>query len=92
MVMYVRNDILDIKVFEQIKIFGEVIREQFIEPALTTRYSLRRTISKEMERRIVRIEEEKRIALNELSNYEGFVKKFGAEKAFREYKKETAVG
>lgn len=91
MIMYVREDILDIKLFEQIKISGETIREQFVEPATTTRWAVRRAVNKEMENTIVRLKEETKITLNALSDYEGFVKKFGVEKAFKEYQKEISI-
>lgn len=91
MIMYVREDILDIKLFEQIKISGETIREQFVEPTATTSWAVRMAVNKEMENTIVQLKENAKTVSSVLHDYECFIRKYGAEKAFKEYQKEISI-
>jgi hypothetical protein len=84
--MLVREDIYDVQLFEQLYLNDEVVREQYIEPVNTLQWSIRMAVSKEMEKRIESLGEANEMLSGEVAQYESFVKKYNAQKTFKEFK------
>lgn len=85
MVMFVRNDLYDVKIFEQTMLNGELVKEEYIEPAQTTRWSISNAVNRDMEKKIESLQETNSILMESIEKYEAFIKKYNAEKMFKEF-------
>ena len=85
MVYYVNDTILDIKLFEEIILDNETIRESYIEPKSTTSYSMKTFINKNLYKQ--NDENLKQLDNLETENnlYKQFIKQYNSEKLFNEF-------
>jgi len=89
MVWLVNDSILDIKLFEEIILDGETIRESYIEPKNTTSYSLKTTINKHLYEDKGKAEKQVETLETENNLYKQFLKQYNSEKTFLEYAKQN---
>lgn len=82
---FVNEEILDIRMFEQILVDGVLQREAIVEATATLRYYLRSNVNKQMEREIGSLQS--RLDDLEVSNgmMHGFIKSYHAEDLLKEY-------
>lgn len=85
MVYLVRSDIYDVKLFEEIILDGETVRESYIEPTNTTAYSLKIAINKNLYKQ--NDENLKQLDNLETENnlYKQFIKQYNSKKLFNEF-------
>jgi len=89
MVYLVRSDIYDVKLFEEIILDGETIRENYIEPTSTTAYSLKNAVNKSMYEMKSKAEKQVETLETENNLYKQFIKQYNSEKLFNEYMKQN---
>ena len=91
MVYSVNDTILDIKLFEEIILNNETIRESYIEPKSTTSYSMKTFINKNLYKQ--NDENLKQLDNLETENnlYKQFIKQYNSEKLFNEFIKSNIV-
>lgn len=77
--------IFDIRLFEEVIVNGEVVRESHIEPNVTTMYHLRRTFGDEQIRLLDRLQHQLNDQLNLIERYDAFIKSYHAEDAFKKF-------
>lgn len=80
-----RNDVYDYKLFEEISVDGKPVREAYIEPHSTTFWTMRNNLNREMNQSNTKLRESISAISKELECYKAFIKKYHAEKAFKEF-------
>lgn len=88
-VWLVNDSILDIKLFEELILDGETIRESYIEPKSTLSYSLKTWVNKNLYENNVKNETKIETLETENNLYKLFIKQFNAEKTFNDYLKQN---
>lgn len=88
MVRYIQENTYDIKLFEEVRVNGETVLEQNIEPSATTKWYLRKTINDNINRRNEHLENENDLLKKESNEYRTFLKAMNAEESFKYWKKE----
>lgn len=78
--LYYDDTVLHVMLFEQIILNNEIILEQCKDMTGTS------ILPQDVQKRVNRIEEDNKILLNELKQYQEFIKKYKAEKLFNEFK------
>lgn len=73
------------RLFEQVVLDGEVIRESWIEPASTLLYSLRTTFHDESIREVCDLRKLTEENAKEIDNYKAFIKSIRAEENFKNF-------
>ena len=87
MTWYVNENCYLIQMMEEIVLNGETILENPIEPASTTKWSMRQGIDKEINNRL-RSAENKAKEMEKINDlYKTFIERLGAKKLFEEYLK-----
>lgn len=89
MIYLVRDDILDVKLFEEILLNDETIQERYIEPNSTTAYSIKTWVNKSLHDMKSKAEKQVEILETENNLYKQFIKQFNAENTFNEYMKQN---
>jgi hypothetical protein len=89
MVWLVNDRIYDIKLFEQILLDNEIVRESYIEPKNTTAYSLKTAINKGLYDNLGKAEKQVETLETENNLYKQFMKQYNTEKTFFEYAKQN---
>lgn len=85
-VRYIQEDIYDIKLYEEVRMDGETILEQNIEPAAITKWSLRTIVNEKLYRRNEHLENENDLLEKENREYRAFLKAMSAEESFKNWK------
>jgi len=88
MVYLAKDDILDIKLFEEILLNNETIRESYIEPSSTTAYYLKNTINKSLYETQSKSQKLAEALQNENNMYKAFVKQVGCDKMLNDFIKQ----
>ena len=89
MVRYIQENTYDVKLYEEVRVNGETVLEQNIEPLATTKWYLRKTINDNINRCNERLENENNLLVKENEEYRAFLKAMNAEETFQSWKKKT---
>ena len=89
MIYLVRSDIYDVKLFEEIILDGETVRESYIEPTSTTAYSLKIAIDRNMYEQNSKTQQQVETLEAENNLYKQFMKQYNSEKLFNDYMKQN---
>lgn len=89
MVRYIQENTYDVKLYEEVRVNGETVLEQNIEPLATTKWYLRETINDNINRCNERLENENDLLVKENEEYRAFLKAMNAEETFQSWKKKT---
>lgn len=79
------NTIYDVKLFEQVLLDGEVVRESWIEPSPTVLHSLHQTFGVEHTNELYNLRRQKQSQIEMLGKYEAFIKAYHAEENFKKF-------
>lgn len=81
------NQTFDCKLFEQIELNDEIVREKYIELDNTIKYSIGTLLNKDRESKLKMQEQKISELLEELTAYQSFAKVYKIEEQFKEFKK-----
>lgn len=85
MIQFFYEKCYDVKMFEDIKLDGKTIRESYIEPGNTFSYTLRKIINNAATAEIDKLRSTVESLEKEIETYSEFIKKYNAEKFFRDF-------
>lgn len=88
LIRYVQENTYDIKLYEEVRLNGETILEQNIEPSATTKWYLRESVNDNLNKRNECLENENDLLEKENEEYRAFLKEYHAEETFKNWKKE----
>lgn len=88
LVRYIQENTYDIKLYEEVRVDGETVLEQNIEPSATTKWNLRKSVNDNLDRRNEYLENENDLLEKENEQYRAFLKEYHAEETFKNWKKE----
>lgn len=88
LVRYIQENTYDIKLYEEVRVDGETVLEQNIEPSATTKWNLRKSVNDNLDRRNEHLEEENDLLEKENKEYRTFLEAYHAEETFKNWKKE----
>ena len=88
LIRYVQENTYDIKLYEEVRLDGETILEQNIEPSASTKWSLRKAVNDNMNRWNENLVNESILLNVENEKYKEFLRAMNAEETFKNWKKE----
>lgn len=88
LIRYVQENTYDIKLYEEVRLDGETILEQNIEPSARTKWSLRKAVNDNMNRWNENLVNESILLNVENEKYKEFLRAMNAEETFKNWKKE----
>ena len=77
--------VFDIRLFEEVLIDGESVRESWIEPTSTVLYNLHQTFGVEHTSELYSLRQQKQDQADMLAKYEAFIKAYHAEENFKKF-------
>lgn len=85
LIQFFYDKCFDVKMFEEITLNGEIVRESYIEPKNTFVYSMRKIINESAIAKIERLQEMVESLNYSMESYQKFIEKYHAEKHYNDF-------